>query len=68
MEENYDFILSHQIMELMRLWDRADDASRATLISGTAVSVPLRIVLKSKPGYAYWVLIIDLTKLYEPTS
>ena len=40
MEETYDFILAHQIRELIRLWDRADDASRATLISGTAVAVP----------------------------
>ena len=39
-EETYDFILAHQIRELIRLWDRADDASRATLISGTAVAVP----------------------------
>ena len=33
MEETYDFILY-----------RADDASRATLLSGTAVAVPLKIL------------------------
>ena len=42
MEKTYDFILAHQIRELTRLWDRADDASRATLISGTAVAVTLK--------------------------
>ena len=30
MEENYDFILEHHIRELIHIWDRADDASRAT--------------------------------------
>ena len=44
MEETYDFILAHHIRELMRLWDRSYDASRATLISGTAVAVPLKIL------------------------
>ena len=44
MEETYDFILAHQIRELIRLWDNADDASRAAIISGTAVAVTLRIL------------------------
>ena len=44
MEETYDFIPAHQIRELIRLWDRSDDASRAALISGTAVAVPLKIL------------------------
>ena len=68
MEDTYDFILAYQIRELIHLWDRSDNASRATLIPGTAVAVPLRILLKSKPGYDYWVLIIYLTKLNGPTS
>ena len=41
-EETYYFILVHHIRDLIRLWDRAYDASRSTLISGTAVSVPLK--------------------------
>ena len=44
MEENYDFILAHQIRELIHIWSRADDAFRAILISGTAVAVPWRIL------------------------
>ena len=40
MEENYYFFLAHHISELICLCYRADDASRATLISGTAVAVP----------------------------
>ena len=44
MEETYDFILDHHIRELIRFWDRAYDASMETLISGTAVAVPLRIL------------------------
>ena len=44
MEDTYDFILAHHIRYLIRLWDRSDDASRATLISGTAVAVPLKIL------------------------
>ena len=44
MEETYDFILAHQIREMIRLWDSADDVSRAILISGTAVSVPLNFL------------------------
>ena len=44
MEENHDFILEHHIRELIHLWDRVDDASRETLISGTAVAVSLRIL------------------------
>ena len=44
MEETYYFILDHQIREFISLWDRADDASKATIISGTAVAVPLRII------------------------
>ena len=46
MEETYDFILARQIRELIRFWDRADDASRAALISGTNVAVTVRILLK----------------------
>ena len=44
MEETYDFILAHNIRELIRLLNRADDTSRAALISRTAVVVPLRIL------------------------
>ena len=44
MEETYDFILSHQIRELIIFWDRADDSSRAVVISGTAVVVPFKIL------------------------
>ena len=44
MEETYDLILAHKIRKLIRLWDRADDASRATLISRTAVAVQLKIL------------------------
>ena len=44
MDETYELILAHQIRELIRLWDRADDASRAILISATVVVVPLKIV------------------------
>ena len=40
MEENYYFFLAHHIRELICLCYRADDASRATLISGTATAVP----------------------------
>ena len=43
-EETYDFILAHNIRKLIRLLDRADDTSRAELISRTAVVVPLRIL------------------------
>ena len=43
-EATYDLILDHHIRELIRLWDRADDASREILISGTAVAVPLKIL------------------------
>ena len=68
MEETYDFILAHHIRELMRLWYRSYYASRATFMSKTSVAVPLRILLKSKPGYDYWVLIIEITKLYGTTS
>ena len=68
MEDTYDFIMDHHIRELMRLWYRSDDASRATFMSETSVAVPLRILLKSKPGYDYWVLIIEITKLYGTTS
>ena len=65
MEDTSNFIVAHNIRELIRLWYRSDYAFRATLISGTAVEVPLRILLKSKPGYDYWVLIIDLTKQFS---
>ena len=44
MEDTYEFILAHHIRELICLWERADDAYRATLVSGTAVAVPLRIL------------------------
>ena len=44
MEETSNFILAQKIRESMSLWDRADDGSRATLISGTALAVPLRIL------------------------
>ena len=44
MEDNYAFILSHQIRELIRLWDRSYDESRETLISGTTVVFPLKIL------------------------
>ena len=44
MEETYDFILTHQIRELISLWDRSDDAPRATLISRSAIAVSLRIL------------------------
>ena len=43
-EETYDFILAHQIREFISLCDRSDYSSRATLISGTSVAVPLRIL------------------------
>ena len=44
MEETYDFILAHQIRELIRLWDRSDDESRSMLIYGTVIAVPLKIL------------------------
>ena len=44
MEDTYYLILSHQIRELISLWDRAFDASKETLISGTVVAVTLRIL------------------------
>ena len=47
-EATYDLILDHHIRELIRLWDRADDASRETLISGTVVAVPLKKYYKNQ--------------------
>ena len=44
MEATYGLFLAHHIRELMRLCNRADDASRETFISGTAVAVPLKIL------------------------
>ena len=44
MEETYAFILAYQIRELIRLWDRADAASRAALKDVTAVADSFRIV------------------------
>ena len=42
MDETYDFILDQHTRELIHIWDRVDDAYRATLIPGTDVEVPLR--------------------------
>ena len=44
LEDTYEFILAHHIRELICLWERADDAYRATLMSGTAVAVLLEIL------------------------
>ena len=44
MEETYDFILAQHFRELVCLWYREDDASRAALIYRTDVAVPLRIL------------------------